>query len=306
VDAHHGRPKDWSEHTQGITSSRLIRHIHSPYSHSLELTDFVSLCLSVRVCAIFCQNKFGEAGSNYLAHLKAEECGRKAPCPNCKQSAHWAALPKHVAEDCQKVTVECSNKCGSKLLRGDLKSHGDTKCENAMVACKYAQQKCPLKQKRKDIGTHEKKCGFRPVECDFCHQTFPDKLMDAHVDKDCMEAQVTCECGAPFARKHLKEHQDQDCQHGQVKCKRCEEKLKRSEEDAHSASNAGLARHVNRLFELVESLQAELQSTKEELQLMKEAASAATEEVTDESEAGDGDHNEEQKSEDEDEAAGDQ
>ncbi|KAF7656440.1 hypothetical protein LDENG_00041240 [Lucifuga dentata] len=101
------------------------------------------------------------------------------PCPQCQQSVRKSHLDEHMATECQRRPVSCPDcvacfvyeeiqlhelqcpfanvsceYCGMDLIRDQMKSHCDTDCPKAPIACTFSTFGCQEKMQRHNLAQH--------------------------------------------------------------------------------------------------------------------------------------------------------
>ena len=137
----------------------------------------------------------------------------KIYCPHrskgCDEITTLGECNQHL-EKCGFEEVECSEKCGEKMLQKELQDHQSNQCSHRQVNCQYCQskgmykdissmqhiQKCPSyplpcrkncgqkEIKRKDISAHRQVCPLELVKCSFSEAgcgDVPRKDLEAHI-----------------------------------------------------------------------------------------------------------------------------
>jgi len=130
----------------------------------------------------------------------------------CQWVGELSSLQTHLDSDtgCGYVEVQCSNKCGAKMKRKELKAHLERQCPLRKIQCQYCHYEdtyrtitskhydecphyplpCPNKCgttgiKRADMDNHRSRCELEPVECPFheagCKVNVVRKEFDSHM-----------------------------------------------------------------------------------------------------------------------------
>lgn len=130
------------------------------------------------------------------------------------------------------LPVECPNRgCTATPQRSLVNIHVREHCPSATVPC--PEPKCGATVLRKDLETHRKTCGVRPIVCAACHQGVDpesaevrSRTPNTHISlalsqehpSECPQATVTCpDCGSEMARRRLDEHAD-ECLEAVIAC----------------------------------------------------------------------------------------
>ena len=130
----------------------------------------------------------------------------------CQWVGELSSLQTHLDSDkgCGYVEVQCSNKCGAKMKRRELKAHLERQCPLRKTHCLYCHYEdtyrtitskhcdecphyplpCPNKCgttgiRRADMDNHRSRCELEPVECPFreagCKVNVVRKEFDSHM-----------------------------------------------------------------------------------------------------------------------------
>ena len=130
----------------------------------------------------------------------------------CQWVGELSSLQTHLVSDtgCEYVEVQCSNKCGAKMKRKELKAHLERQCPLRKIQCQYCHYEdtyqtitskhygecphyplpCPNKCgttgiRRADMNNHRSRCELEPVECPFreagCKVSVVRKEFDSHM-----------------------------------------------------------------------------------------------------------------------------
>ena len=130
----------------------------------------------------------------------------------CQWVGELRTLQTHLDSDkgCGYVEVQCSNKCGAKMKRKELKAHLERQCPLRKIQCQYCHYEdtyltitskhygecphyplpCPNKCgttgiRRADMDNHRSRCELEPVECPFreagCKVHVVRKEFDSHM-----------------------------------------------------------------------------------------------------------------------------
>ncbi|XP_033733796.1 TNF receptor-associated factor 3-like isoform X2 [Pecten maximus] len=105
-----------------------------------------------------------------------------------------------------------SRGCDAIAAWKDLKNHV-TRCEFALVPCVRAAEGCTALLPRDMYDSHVREtCDFLPVTCNSCQTVTLKGKFQAHIEKDCPKAMISCpfSCGTPkFFREQLDTHREQ-------------------------------------------------------------------------------------------------
>ena len=133
----------------------------------------------------------------------------------CQWVGELSSLQTHLDSDtgCGYVEVQCSNKCGAKMKRKELKAHLERQCPLRKIHCQYCHYEdtyqtitsehydecphyplpCPNKCGttgicRADMDNHRSRCELEPVECPFCEAgckvNVVRKEFDSHMSRN--------------------------------------------------------------------------------------------------------------------------
>jgi len=135
----------------------------------------------------------------------------------CQWVGELSSLQTHLDSDkgCGYVEVQCSNKCGAKMKRKELKAHLERQCPLRKIQCQYCHYEdtyqtitskhydecphyplpCPNKCgttgiRRADMDNHRSRCELEPVECEFreagCKVDLVRKDFESHMEDNRM------------------------------------------------------------------------------------------------------------------------
>ena len=71
-------------------------------------------------------------------------------CPSCEIQVCYKKLQDHI-NICPKLKIECIQKCGSELERGNMENHIKNECPNTLFECKFKEFGCQDQIMRKDM-----------------------------------------------------------------------------------------------------------------------------------------------------------
>ncbi len=168
-------------------------------------------------------------------------CQLEVRCPttafdksDCAWSGTWGSLADHL-KFCPHVIADCSNGCGFKCRRKDLKPHQDAMCPMREVPCKF----CSAGIKQKDTESHTAKCRENPAAsveckyaylgCEFAGMKLEREIHESGEDKKHLELAV----------KYISQEQKEK---GQQKKKQEEEKKQR--QNAYTAYKVEVHEHL--------------------------------------------------------------
>ena len=132
----------------------------------------------------------------------------------CQWVGELSTLQTHLDSDkgCGDVEVQCSNECGEKMKRKELKEHLEQQCLLRKIQCQYCHYEdiyqtmtskhydecphyplpCPNKCgttgiRRADMDNHRSRCELEPVECRYhkvgCMESLVRKEFQLHIDE---------------------------------------------------------------------------------------------------------------------------
>ena len=125
------------------------------------LEEHVAKCqFTLLPCPKECKDSGGKVNyyvrKDVMAHVIFICPNRDYNCGHCGKQGTYAGIQVH-DETCEVKGVICPEEgCGEKMQRRHLRKHVDTKCEHAVVPCKYVHIGCMTTLKRKDMAAHEK------------------------------------------------------------------------------------------------------------------------------------------------------
>ena len=143
-------------------------------------------------------------------------------CPMSKNGCKWIGplegLDHHLkygdttissgSGSCQFLTVECPNKCGDHIPRGDLPKHLRDRCSQRQLSCPH----CGFTDTHDHVTTiHYSTCTLYPVDCpNGCKMPkVSRKEVKDHVENECPLRTVSCGfefAGCPSEFKHTNEY----------------------------------------------------------------------------------------------------
>ena len=168
----------------------------------------------IRELKVYCLNK--RHGCN--AELRISECGDHISPTN--------------ENGCLYVKMDCPNKCGTEVFRGQMLEHKLKLCSKRIITCVH----CKLKGQYQQLMTeHVGKCPLRPVHC-------------------------PRNCGTKVAANKLQAHQS-ECPLEPIACSfralGCKVQTLRKDLKDHIESNSGLSHHLSILVKSFTTLQTE-------------------------------------------------
>ena len=88
-------------------------------------------------------------------HLLSSCPNRDYNCEYCDEKGTYASITRIHVDTCPKMPLPCPNGCNATIQRRNLERHVTSKCELALVSCKYERLGCDDMLRRKDIAAHE-------------------------------------------------------------------------------------------------------------------------------------------------------
>ena len=141
----------------------------------------------------------------------------KVKCPNSDEGCEWSGelgdAQKHISPlggSCCFVEVSCDYRCGSQVVRRDLKEHKANVCTQRPFSCTY----CRYRSTYEDITErHWLECKVYPLHCpNQCGaKEMKRKCLEKHLKVECPLAVVECDfhfagCDARISRKDMTKH----------------------------------------------------------------------------------------------------
>ncbi|CAH3026912.1 unnamed protein product, partial [Porites evermanni] len=114
-------------------------------------------------------------------------------------------------------------------------------CNFKLISC--SNENCEMKVSRKDLEEHAtKKCQWRTVDCDHCHELYPECQMELHI-KNCKKFPVQCsDCELEMQQEELPDHIQNNCPRTVIQCPYyyigCNVEVQRGKVDFHLESAA--------------------------------------------------------------------
>ncbi len=106
-------------------------------------------CLKEKIKCKFKECEFISKREEMSVHEK--NCiNRIVNCPSCDIQVCYKKLQEHI-NICPKLKIECVQKCGSELERGNMENHIKNECPNTLFECKFKEFGCEEKIMRKDM-----------------------------------------------------------------------------------------------------------------------------------------------------------
>ena len=135
-------------------------------------------------------------------------------CANVERGCEWRGTvgtqEEHLAT-CKFALVPCPNKCeGNSIfcfMRKNLDQHLEEACPNRPDACKH----CGENGTYAVIQAHDEVCPKKEIPCPNCDELKPRKVMEDHIDNECLLTEVPCKfarigCERILMRKDMAVH----------------------------------------------------------------------------------------------------
>ena len=79
-------------------------------------------------------------------------------------------MEDHIQQDCPKLQLNCKNRCGGIVERGEMEKHINVDCPLETVDCpnkgeSLFEEGCSVRLRRKEMDSHKLTCNFRRVYC---------------------------------------------------------------------------------------------------------------------------------------------
>ncbi|GJD09443.1 Protein NLRC3 [Galdieria sulphuraria] len=116
-----------------------------------------------------------------------------------------------------KLRLRCPLECGWHGTLMDYEKNHKTICPNEMGKC----SSCDLTMKRSQfVDSHNRKCAYQLVSCDYCYCDIPSSLLAAHIAHECASAPIVCSaCKGFFLTWHSwKLHIEKECERVSERC----------------------------------------------------------------------------------------
>ncbi|KAN0050615.1 hypothetical protein ACTA71_003750 [Dictyostelium dimigraforme] len=211
-------------------------------------------------------------------------------CPTCRckvESLSDLSRSRFIETGASKVQIRCLNSLQIKAINSDDENYSPELCgaellfdENGckeiisveqlnshLGECIHAIKKCPNDIngctdvfRLKDLEQHQQNCGFHLENCPNCDSQIIRKLLDHHVEEECLNTLITCyECSSDdIQRGEMEYHLNTNCPDKIVDCifkdNGCNLKFKRSDLSTHLQS----IEHSSNLNQKVEELKDKL------------------------------------------------
>ena len=227
-----------------------------------------------------CKGIFFHPVMDECSHIFCEECFEKAfnaskCCPVTKLELKTKPVKVLVMSDIiDKESLFCGNRgngCTWQGLAKNLEDHLKNKCPKEYIPC--PNQGCNTKMYREAFEAHEKECGYRTVQCEYCKIKLPFNKLKEH-QENCPKFKIECpqNCGEKVERQSVTEHIDKDCKNTLLKCPfddyGCQHgEIPRKEMEEKQKEDAGI--HLQLMVPIIQRLQKELFEVKETLKKLK-------------------------------------
>lgn len=122
--------------------NNLFKHLNE------ECSDQLVKCLNIK-CEKEIKRKY------YNTHFYKECDYRRIPCKDCNTIYHFCEKSEHI-QLCENELIECSNNCGMKVKRKEMKQHINDFCDKKIVFCEYSKFGCLNKLYKRDLNEHNK------------------------------------------------------------------------------------------------------------------------------------------------------
>ena len=155
--------------------------------------------------------KTSEAMNDKYNERRVTSLRVKCPKSQCDWEGSVGTVDNHKRIHCLFENVSCSKRCGTFVLRRNLRSHIDNKCRFRTSFCKFCHQK----------GTHEfittdhcRECDAYPIECpNQCGEAVAQKKIETHLSK-CPMQDIECRyslygCTTVTKRSETEQHEAQ-------------------------------------------------------------------------------------------------
>ena len=220
-----------------------------------------------RPCPKCYENKFDVMVDKSARAMRAKINSLRVYCPMSKNGCKWIgpleSLEHHLKYGeaalgngaCQFLSVECPNKCGTHIPRGDVPRHLRDRCNQRTVSCPH--------------------CGFTDTH---------DHVTCVHYST-CSQYPVDCPNGCKMPRvqrKEVKDHMENKCLLRMVKCEfdyvGCKGEYKATDESQHMAEKT--AHHLSLLSTYCCNLSAENESLRNICYQLQETCAGLQSELT--------------------------
>ena len=139
---------------------------------------------------------------------------------------------------CNKMPLECPNKCEEIILRELLNNHIKNDCHNTLIKCPFTE--CEIVEKRKWIyDEHVSDCIYRRINCQYCMKEIKFCDETPHLSFDCLMIPTPCILNCEFIvpKGEMNIHIDKICENKILKCKwRCQFQQERKFIYSHETS----------------------------------------------------------------------
>eukprot|EP00871_Galdieria_phlegrea_P000427 jgi/Galph1/1385/GphlegSOOS_G79.1 len=173
-----------------------------------------AICSDICTCPYCSQN---------CCHVFCKTCiqpWKEQNCPTCRTVCK-KRRPSPLAEFLiLHLRLDCPVGCSWQSAYGDYEKSHLLQCPNVVGKCSL----CRLQMKQLDFDSHDGKCTYHLVSCDYCHDVIPSLLLAAHVAHECILAPSTCNaCGRQFLTwQSMIRHVEEECVQDVDTCRTCD------------------------------------------------------------------------------------
>ncbi|MCJ1335425.1 hypothetical protein MMC09_000695 [Bachmanniomyces sp. S44760] len=200
-------PLPFAEEEHHHTDERVdLRSLEYVASFDRNLMCAICHCAFVNPVRLTCDHVFClECVTSALANQsRTTRC-----CPSCRFPVKelYGAVPKLIHNMLDELLVRCPNQkdgCKLEVARGDVQHHVDQYCLFTQITC--PDEYCSLTIQRQLLNDDDT-CRHLLVTCEECSEEMMEKDRDAHLDKQCHIAEITCPgCETTVLRARITEH----------------------------------------------------------------------------------------------------
>ena len=207
--------------------SELMRDaVYTTCCESFFCQECISRVLTARrPCPKCARSKFDTANDNKTRAMRSKINMLRVFCPMSKNGCKWIGplegLDHHLkygetnfgSGACQFLSVECPNKCGTHVARGDIPKHLRDLCTQRKISCQY----CGFTDTHDHVtAVHYSSCTLYPVDCpNGCKMPrVQRKEVKDHVDNHCPLRTIQCEfefagCPSEFRATNESRHMEE-------------------------------------------------------------------------------------------------
>ena len=206
---------------------------------------------------MFCRSCLDELKRAYLNYT----------CPNCREDLTYNCFKdSNTNRKIRHLHIYCTNrKCRWEGSLQDIYKHL-SKCLFQTVEC---SNKCGTRLDRCNLENHLKKCPKRIVTCVYCHKEDEYQIINGdHYDKECPGYPLPCPnngCEEQIKRRLMRKHRDTcpkeevDCQYSKVGCHK---KMKREDLPQHNKDK--MEEHLGSAVNNIEKLKHTIKQLKQQ------------------------------------------